>query len=60
MKIGPISDEVFDLPEEIIEKYKIGVARFKIDLQELKNLPGNIYQKKKKPERQELEIVFKK
>jgi hypothetical protein len=53
MKIGPISDEAFDLPEEIIEKYKIGVARFKIDLQELKNLPGNIYQKTREAERQE-------
>jgi DegV family protein with EDD domain len=59
MKIGPISDEAFDLPEEIIEKYKIGVARFKIDLQELKNLPGNIYQKTREAERQGIESVVK-
>ena len=59
MKIGPISDEAFDLPEEIIEKYKIGVARFKIDLQELKNLPGNIYQKTREAERRGIESVVK-
>jgi DegV family protein with EDD domain len=59
MKIGLVGDEAFDLPEEIIEKYKIGVVKFKIDLQELKDLPGNIYQKTREAEKRGIKSVVK-
>lgn len=59
MKIGLASDEAFDLPQEIIEKYKIGIAKFKIDLQELKELPGNIYQKTREAEKRRISSIVK-
>lgn len=59
MKIGLVADEAFDLPEEIIEKYRIGIARFKIDLQELKDLPGNIYQKTREAEERGMSSTVK-
>jgi DegV family protein with EDD domain len=59
MKIGLVADEAFDLPQEIIEKYRIGVAKFKIDLQELKDLPGNIYQKTREAEKRGISSTVK-
>lgn len=59
MKIGLVSDEAFDLPQEIIEKYGIGVAKFKIDPQEMKDLPGNIYQKTREAEKRGISSVVK-
>ncbi|MDK2949328.1 MAG: fatty acid kinase fatty acid binding subunit [Patescibacteria group bacterium] len=59
MKIGLVADEAFDLPQEIIEKYKIGVAKFKVDLQELKDLPGNIYQKTREAEKRRISSTVK-
>ena len=44
-KIGLVTDEICDLPEEIINENNIGVVRYKIDFQELAELPGNVYQK---------------
>ncbi len=59
MKIGLVADEAFDLPQEIIERYRIGVAKFKIDLQELKTLPGNIYQKTREAEKRGISSTVK-
>ena len=50
-KIGIVTDEASDLPEEIVNKYNIGIARFKVDLQNLINIPGNIYQKIREAEK---------
>ncbi|MFA5208591.1 MAG: DegV family protein [Candidatus Paceibacterota bacterium] len=44
-KIGLVTDEICDLPEEIVNENNIGVVRYKIDFQELAELPGNVYQK---------------
>jgi len=44
-KIGLIVDEGADLTQELIQKYRITVVPFKIDLGEMANLSGNIYQK---------------
>ncbi|MFA5072037.1 MAG: DegV family protein [Candidatus Pacearchaeota archaeon] len=50
-KIGLVTDEICDLPEEIINENNIGVVRYKIDFQELAELPGNVYQKIREGER---------
>ncbi len=44
-KIGFVTDEVCDIPEEIINENDISVVRYKLDFQELSEIPGNIYQK---------------
>jgi DegV family protein with EDD domain len=59
LKIGLVADEAFDLPQEIIEKYKIGVAKFKIDLQNLTDFSGNIYQKMRKAEEENIQSTVK-
>jgi len=50
-KIGLITDEGADLPKEIVEKYQIDVIPFKIDFGEMKDIPGNIYQKIREAEK---------
>jgi len=51
-KIGIITDEAADLPQEIIEKYKIGIVPVKLDWPEIENLPGeNTFQKMRELER---------
>lgn len=50
-KIGFVTDEVCDLPEEIVNENNIGVVRYKLDPQELSEIPGNIYQKIREGER---------
>lgn len=44
-KTGLVIDETFDLPQEIIEDNEITVVKFKLDFQELANIPGNVYEK---------------
>ncbi|MFA5072061.1 MAG: DegV family protein [Candidatus Pacearchaeota archaeon] len=44
-KIGLVTDEICDLPEEIINENNIGVVRYKLDFQELAEIPGNVYQR---------------
>jgi len=44
-KIGIVADEAIDLPEEIIKENDISIVPFKLDLQELEQFPGNIYEK---------------
>ena len=43
--IGIISDETLDLPEELIKKHNITVVNYKVDYQEMVNIEGNVYQK---------------
>lgn len=58
-KIGLVIDEAFDLPEEIINENKIAVVRFKLDFQELKDLPGNIYEKVREAEKRGIKNLIK-
>jgi DegV family protein with EDD domain len=50
-KIGFVTDEVCDIPEEMTNENKISVVKFKIDFQELSEIPGNVYQKIREGER---------
>ncbi len=56
-KIGIVADEAIDLPEEIIKENDISIVPFKLDLQELEQFPGNIYEKMEASEKQGA-IVF--
>jgi DegV family protein with EDD domain len=58
-KIGIVADEGGDLPKELIEKHKISTIPFKVDLGEMKDLPGNIYQKIKEAEKKGLKSFVK-
>ncbi len=52
-KIGIVTDEAADLPEEIIEKHRIAVVPVKLFWPEIENLPGkNIFQKMREMEKQ--------
>jgi DegV family protein with EDD domain len=44
-KIGLVTDEICDIPEELINENKISVVKYKLDFQELSGIPGNVYQK---------------
>ena len=51
-KIGIITDEAADLPQEIIQKYQIGVVPVKLNWPEIENLPGeNTFQKMRELEK---------
>jgi len=58
-KIGIVADEGGDLPEELIEKHKISIVPFKVDLGEMKDLAGNIYQRIKEAEKRGLKSFVK-
>jgi DegV family protein with EDD domain len=58
-KIGIVADEGGDLPEEFIKKHNISIVPFKVDLGEMKNLPGNIYQKIREAEKRGLKSFVK-
>ncbi len=58
-KIGIVADEGGDLPREIVEKYKISIVPFKLDLGKLAQFPGNIYQKIREAEKRGLKIFVK-
>jgi len=58
-KIGLVIDETFDLPQEIIEDNKITVVKFKLDFQELANIPGNIYEKAREGEKRGIKSLIK-
>ncbi|MFA5232232.1 MAG: DegV family protein [Candidatus Paceibacterota bacterium] len=51
-QIGIVADEAVDLPEEIIKENDISLVRFKIDLQQLAQFSGNIYQKMEQSDKQ--------
>lgn len=58
-KIGIVCDEGGDLPKEIIEKHKISIVPFKVDLGEMVDLPGNIYQRIREAEKKGLKSFVK-
>jgi DegV family protein with EDD domain len=59
LKIGIVADEGGDLPKELIEKHKISIVPFKVDLGEMKDLSGNIYQKIREAEKRGLKSFVK-
>lgn len=58
-KIGLVVDETFDLPKDIVDENKITVVRFKLDFQELADLPGNVYQKVREGEKRKIKSLIK-
>jgi len=58
-KIGLICDEGGDLPKDIVEKHQIGIVPFKVDLGEMKDIPGNIYQKIREAEKRGIKSFIK-
>lgn len=58
-KIGLIVGETSDLPQEIVDTNKITVVRFKLDFQELANLPGNVYEKVREGEKRGIKSLIK-
>lgn len=58
-KIGLVFDEVCDLPQEIVESNRIGIVRFKLDFQDLADIPGNIYEKVREGERRGIKSLIK-
>jgi DegV family protein with EDD domain len=58
-KIGIVADEGGDLPGELIKKHNISIVPFKVDLGEMKNLPGNIYQRIREAEKRGLKSFVK-
>jgi DegV family protein with EDD domain len=58
-KIGIVADEGGDLPEEFIKKHNISIVPFKVDLGEMKDLPGNIYQRIREAEKRGLKSFVK-
>jgi DegV family protein with EDD domain len=57
--IGIVADETIDLPEETIKENNIGIVRFKLDFQELMDIPGNIYEKAREGERRGIKSLIK-
>jgi DegV family protein with EDD domain len=57
--IGLVADETVDLPQEIIDDNKVKIVRFKLDLQELTDIPGNIYEKVREAERRRMKSLIK-
>lgn len=58
-KIGIVADEGGDLPKELIEKCQITIVPFKVDLGEMKDIPGNIYQKIREAEKRGIKSFVK-
>lgn len=58
-EIGIVADETIDLPEDMIKENKIGLVRFKIDFQDLADIPGNIYEKAREGERRGMKTLIK-
>lgn len=59
-KIGLVCDQGADLTKEIIEKEEIVIVPFQVDLQNLKDLPGeNIYQKMREAQKRKIQAFIK-
>jgi DegV family protein with EDD domain len=58
-KIGIVADEGGDLPQELIKTHNISIVPFKVDLGEMKDLPGNIYQRIREAEKRGLKSFVK-
>jgi DegV family protein with EDD domain len=57
--IGLVADETVDLPQEIVDNDKVKIVRFKLDLQDLADIPGNIYEKVREAERRGIKSLIK-
>ncbi|MCK9393463.1 MAG: DegV family protein [Candidatus Paceibacterota bacterium] len=51
-RIGIVSDETLDLPEEMIKQFNISVAKYKVDYQNMIDLEGDVYQKMRQAEKE--------
>lgn len=49
-RIGIISDETLDIPEEMIQELNISVVHYKMDYRNIADLEGDIYQKLRRAE----------
>ena len=58
-KIGIVADEGGDLPEKLIKDHQISVVPFRVDLGEMKNIAGNIYQKIREAEKRGIKSFIK-
>ncbi len=58
-KIGLVIDELSDIPESIVKENNISVVKFKLDFQDLAELPGNIYEKVRQAERLGIKSTIK-
>ncbi len=59
-KIGIVVEEAIDLPQEIIEKYKIGLVPVKLDWPDLDNMPGtNTFEKMRELEKRKIKSFGK-
>ena len=58
-QIGIVADETIDLPEGMIKENNIGIVRFKLDFQDLADIPGNIYEKAREGERRGMKTLIK-
>ncbi|XOB42571.1 MAG: DegV family protein [Candidatus Nealsonbacteria bacterium] len=59
-KIGIVAEEALDLPQETIEKYKIGLVSVKLDWPDLENMSGtNIFEKMRELEKREIKSFGK-
>ena len=58
-KIGIVADEGGDLPRELIEKHQITIVPFKVDLGQMKDISGNVYQKIREAEKKGIKSFVK-
>lgn len=58
-KIGITTESAADLSEELIKKYNIGIVNFKANLEKIKDIPGNIFNKMRVAEEKGIESVVK-
>ncbi len=59
-KIGIVAEEAIDLPQETIEKYKIGLVPVKLDWPDLENMPGtNTFEKMRELEKRKIKSFGK-
>ena len=58
-KLGITTESAADLSEKIIEKYNIGIVNFKVDLERVKDFPGNVFEKMRAAEKQKVDSIVK-
>lgn len=58
-KVGLVCDGAGDLPRELIEKYKISIVPLRVDFGQMKDIPGNTYQKIREAERRGIKSFVK-
>ncbi|MDD4662185.1 MAG: DegV family protein [Candidatus Pacebacteria bacterium] len=58
-KIGITTESAADLTEELIEKYNIGIVKFKVDLSKFKDINGSIFNKMRVAEEKGMDSTIK-